>query len=107
MIILVEMKCYNFLFKVALVLGALCCNGIIKNCDGSSFSSFIISANPVSGNVMATLNGGGGHGDAPFTRGSLVVEIKFLLADQLSKIPSRPHLTTICRVTVPIFPGEF
>ena len=89
------------------MLGALCCNGIIKNCDGSSLSSSISSASRVTSNVMATLNGGGGHGDAPFTRGWLVIEIKFLLADQLIKILSRPHLTTICRVTVPIFLGEF
>ena len=100
------MECYNFLFKVALVLGALCCNGIIKNCDGSSLSSSISSASRVTSNVMATLNGGGGHGDAPFTRGSLVIEIKFLPTDELSKIPSRPRLTTICRVTVPISPGR-
>ena len=104
---LVEMECCNVSFKVALVLGALCCNGIIENCDGSSLSSSISSASRVTSNVMATLNGGGGHGDAPFTRGSLVIEVKSLLADQLSKIPSRPHLTTICRVTVPILLGEF
>ena len=104
---LAEMECCNIFFKVALVLGALCCNGIIKNCDGSSLSSSISSASRVTSNVMATLNGGGGHGDAPFTRGSLVIEVKSLLADQLSKIPSRPHLTAIYRVTVPIFPGEF
>ncbi|KIK03745.1 hypothetical protein K443DRAFT_94663 [Laccaria amethystina LaAM-08-1] len=62
--------------SVALVFGALCCNGIIKNCDGGSFTSSISGASSVSGNVMATLNGGGGHGDAPFTRGSpIVVEI--------------------------------
>lgn len=90
------------------MFGALCCNGIIKNCDGAGFSSSISSASRVTSNVMAEFNGGGGHGDAPFTRGPpIVIEIKFLLADQLSKIPSRPHLTTICRVTVPIFPGEF
>ncbi|KIK03743.1 hypothetical protein K443DRAFT_465935 [Laccaria amethystina LaAM-08-1] len=91
--------------SVALVFGALCCNGIIKNCDGGSFTSSISSASRVTSNVMATFNGGGGHGDAPFTRGSpMVVEIICLLANQLTKIPSRPRLTTICRVTVPIFP---
>jgi hypothetical protein len=104
----VEVTCHNVLFKVALVFGALCCNGIIKNCDGGSFTSSISGASSVSGNVMATLNGGGGHGDAPFTRGSpIVVEIICLLANQLFKIPSSPHSTTICRATVPIFPGEF
>ena len=90
------------------MFGALCCNGIIKNCDGAGFSSSISSAHRVTGNVMAAFNGGGGQGDAPFTRGSLIViEIIFLLANQFIKIPSGTHLTTICKVTVPIFPGEF
>jgi len=95
------------LFKVTLVLGALCCNGIIQHCDGGGLLSSISSANRVTGNVMAAFNGGGGHGDAPFTKGSLVIEIKFLLADQLSKILLKPHSTTICRATVPTFLGDF
>jgi hypothetical protein len=89
------------------VLGALCCNGVIQHCDGNTLSSSISSAKPVTGNVMATLNGGGGRGDAPFSRGSLVIEAKFLLADQLSQILLKPHLITICRATVPTFLGDF
>ncbi|EDR16163.1 uncharacterized protein LACBIDRAFT_321401 [Laccaria bicolor S238N-H82] len=62
--------------SVALVFGALCCNGIIKNCDGSSFSSSISSASRVTSNVMATLNGGGGHGDAPFNRDCITLNVE-------------------------------
>jgi hypothetical protein len=67
-----------FAFKVTLVLGALCCNGQIKNCDNTS--GFASGTRPVTGNVMAALNGG--NGDTPFTQGSLIIEADFLLANR-------------------------
>lgn len=74
--------------SVALVFGALCCNGIIKNCDGSSFSSSITSASRVTSNVMAEFNGGGGHGDAPFTRDTFKTAFNNYLQSHGSDIPS-------------------
>lgn len=62
-----------FAFKVTVVLGALCCNGVIKNCDNPS--GFASGTRPVTGNVMAALNGG--NGDTPFTRGSPTIESDF------------------------------
>ncbi|KIJ99551.1 hypothetical protein K443DRAFT_102139 [Laccaria amethystina LaAM-08-1] len=73
--------------SVALVLGALCCNGVIQHCDGNTLSSSISSAKPVTGNVMATLNGGGGRGDAPFSRDTFKAAFNNYLQSHGSDIP--------------------
>ena len=53
------------------MVGALCCNGIIKNCDKTGFASIAAGTKPVTDNVMSALNGGKGP-DQPFTRGLLI-----------------------------------
>lgn len=73
---------------VTLVLGALCCNGIIKNCDKTGFTSIASSTHPLSGNVMAALNGGGGQGSKPFTRTTVRNELDSYLKSKGSKTPS-------------------
>ena len=88
-----------FAFKVALTLGALCCNGVIKNCDNPS--GFVSGTQPVTGNVMAALNGG--NGDTPFTRGLLIFEADFLLANKEIQTHLGTGLTPICGAMVRTF----
>jgi len=69
--------------KVALVLGALCCNGIIQHCDQTAI--YASAAHSVTGNVISTLNGNTGQ-DKPFNRGkSLLVDTDFPRTNKLFK----------------------
>ncbi|EDR00661.1 uncharacterized protein LACBIDRAFT_333995 [Laccaria bicolor S238N-H82] len=71
---------------VTVVLGALCCNGIIKNCATNIYS---IAANnkPLTATVMAALNGGQGN-KATFTRATVRSELDSYLKSKGSKTPS-------------------
>ncbi|KIK04204.1 hypothetical protein K443DRAFT_93617 [Laccaria amethystina LaAM-08-1] len=73
--------------SVALVLGALCCNGIIQHCNQPGFASTAASTNPVTGSVMSALNGGAGE-NKPFTRASFRNELNSFLKSKGSKLPS-------------------
>lgn len=70
--------------SVALTLGALCCNGVIKNCDNPS--GFASGTRPVTGNVMAALNGG--NGDTPFTRDTFRNGFNSYLWSHGSEVPN-------------------
>jgi len=85
---------FAFNLKVTLTLGALCCNGLIKNCDNPSLVDFASGTRPVTGNVMAALNGG--NGNNPFTRGLLMIETEFLLANKSIQTRLEADLTPIC-----------
>lgn len=73
--------CYSS--QVALVLGALCCNGIIEHCDQTAI--YAAAAHSVTGNVISTLNGNTGQ-DKPFNRGeSLLVDTDVSRTNKLFK----------------------
>ncbi|EDR08141.1 GPI-anchored small secreted protein [Laccaria bicolor S238N-H82] len=69
---------------VTLVLGALCCNGVIQNC--ASIHTIAASTQPLTGNVMASLNGGQGRN--AFTRATVRSELDSYLKSKGSKTPS-------------------
>ena len=64
------------------MLGALCCNGIIRHCDQTA-AIYALAAKSVTDNVILTLNGGKGQ-NRPFDRSeSSVIDTGFPHAYEL------------------------
>lgn len=78
--------------SVALVLGALCCNGIIKKCDQTAI--YASAAQAVSGNVISTLNGNAGS-DKPFNRASFRNSLNNFLSSKKSNIPNNAEFDSM------------